>query len=91
MFIQQWFHKNYMDYFFIDHKGCRLNLTLVQYVLPSEQVLDIKPHGNSKKEEPYFRTSVSTLKSLKSSVKSASPKEALEKVSTEKGSGVITS
>ena len=37
------------------------------------------------KEDPYFRTSVSTLKSLKSNMKSTSPKEALEKVSTEKG------
>ena len=53
--------------------------------LSSEQVLDIKPHGNSKTEEPYFRTSTNTIKSLKSNLKSASPKEALEKVSTERG------
>ena len=56
-----------------DHKGCHHNLTLVQYVLSSEQVLDIKPHGNSKKEESYLRISVSILKSLKSKLKSASP------------------
>ena len=50
-----------------------------------EQALDIKPHGNSKTEEPYFRTSISTIKSLKSNLKGASSKEALEKVSTERG------
>ena len=66
------------------HKGCRQNLTLVQYVLSSE-LLDIKPHGNSKTQEPYFRTSVSTMKSLKTNIKNASPKETLEKVSTERG------
>ena len=38
----------------IDHKGCCHNLTLVQYVISFEQVLDKKPHGNSRKEEPYF-------------------------------------
>ena len=43
------------------------------------------PHGNSKTEEPYFRTSISTIKSLKSNLKGASPKEALEKVFTERG------
>ena len=72
-------------FIYTDHKGCRLNLTLVQYVLSSEQVLDIKPHGNSKTQEPYFRTSVSTIKSLKTSIKNTSPKDALEKVSAERG------
>ena len=72
-------------FIYTDHKGYRLNLTLVQYVLSSEQVLDIKPHGNSKTQEPYFRTSVSTIKSLKTSIKNTSPKDALEKVSAERG------
>ena len=55
----------------------------MQYISPTTEI-DVKPHGNSKSAEPYFRTSKSTL-GLKSELKSACPKEAVEMVSKEKG------
>ena len=45
----------------------------------------MKPHGNSRSSEPYFRTSESALQSLKTELKSAPPKEVLEKVSKDRG------
>ena len=56
----------------------------MQYISPTTEI-DVKPHGNSKSAEPYFRTSKSTLAALKSELKSACPKEAVERVSKEKG------
>ena len=44
-----------------------------------------RAHGNSHSSEPYLRTSASTLHSLKSELKTALPKEALERISRERG------
>lgn len=69
----------------LDFKGRRLNLTLVQYILPQSEVVNLKPHGNSHTSDPYFRTSASTLKSIKSSSKYSHPKEIIHQISKEKG------
>ena len=61
-------------------KSAILDLLIIS---PTE--IYIKPHGNSKGAEPYFRTNESTLRALKSEVKLALPKEAVERVCKEKG------
>ena len=73
----------------VDYRGNRLNLTLVQYILPHSEEIDLKPHGNSHTSDPYFRTSASTLKSTKSSLKSSLPKEIIQKISREKGGELV--
>ena len=61
------------------------SLTLVQYVMPAGDELEINPHGNASSSQPYLCTNTSTLQTIKSKLKSASPKETLEVVSREKG------
>ena len=75
----------------LDYKGNRLNLTLVQYITSSDDEVEIKPHGNatSSQSQPYLRTSTSTLKAIKSKLQFSSPKEALEKVSKERGGEIL--
>ena len=68
-----------------DSNGNRHNITLLQYILSGPVEVDVKPHGKSKSSEPYIRTSESTLRALKSELKHATPKEAVEKVSKDKG------
>lgn len=70
--------------FIIDSNGARHYLTLL--ISPSPLEVDIKPHGNSTKgAEPYFRTSESAIRALKSELKFTPPKEAVEKVCKDKG------
>lgn len=71
--------------FSIDSNGERHNITLLQYISPGPTEVAVKPHGKSKLSEPYLRTSESTLRALKSELKHTTPKEAIEKVSKEKG------
>ena len=75
----------------LDYKGNRLNLTLVQYITSSDDEVEIKPHGNasSSQSQPYLRTSTSTLQAIKSKLQFSSPKEALEKVSKERGGEIL--
>ena len=70
----------------LDYKGCQLNLTLVQYILPHSEEVNLKPHGNSQTSDPYFRTST---KSIKSSSKSLHPKEIIQQISKEKGGELL--
>ena len=53
--------------------------------MSSEDELEINPHGNASSSQPYLRTSTSTLRTIKSKLKSTSPKETLEVVSRDKG------
>ena len=53
--------------------------------MSSEDELEINPHGNASSSQPYLRTSTSTLRTIKSKLKSTSPKETLEIVSRNKG------
>lgn len=48
---------------------------LVQYVMPAGDELEINPHGNASSSQPYLRTSTSTSQTIKSKLKSASPKD----------------
>jgi len=76
--------------FLLDYNGCRLNLTVVQYIVTLEEDdIEIKPHGNASSLEPYFRTSTSTLQGIKSKLQSSSPKEAIETVSKEWGGEML--
>lgn len=68
-----------------DHKVHHHNLTLVQYISPSPEEVDVKPHGNSHSLNPYFRSRKSTLCYLEKVLKSVPLKEAVEQVSKEKG------
>ena len=62
----------------------RLNLTLVQYTLPYSE------EANLKVSEPYFQTSTSPLKSIKSSLKSSHPKEIIQQISKNKGGELLS-
>jgi hypothetical protein len=58
------------QYYFIDGK---------------ERPVSIKPHGNAKRAEPYFRTKVSTLGSMSSKSKNMAPKKVIDELSNEAG------
>jgi len=54
----------HIDFFALDYNGHRLNLTIVQYIVASEEdSVEIKPHGYAS-SEPYFCTSFSTLQAI---------------------------
>ena len=77
-------------YYFIDPSGDQLNLAFVQYVFSGKPHRIIqKPHGNSKHaHKPFIRTTPSTLQKLKACSKDLPPRQAISKVTTEKG-GVL--
>lgn len=57
-------------FFFSDCKGTLQPLAFVQYGFDrKEHAIDIKPHGNSKKQLSFKRTKPSTLKLVKKAVK----------------------
>lgn len=57
----------------------------MQYILPHSEKVNLKPHGNSHTSDPYFRTSTSTLESIKLFSKYLQPKEVIQKISKQKG------
>lgn len=64
-----------------DSNGQQRKLAFVQYSFDrQEHPVDLKPHGNSKKEKPFTRTKPSTLSLLKESVKTKPPRKALRDV-----------
>ena len=77
-------------YIFVDINGERHNITLIQYISPDDgSGIKFLPHGNSKSDAPYFRTSKSTLRAIKSELVTSSPKEATEQVSKDKGGEML--
>lgn len=64
-------------------------MTLIQYVSPTPEEVDIKSHGNSHTNDPYLRSSKSTVQSLKKMLKSERPKEAVEQVSKDRGGEML--
>ena len=77
----------YYNILFVDYTGQQHPLVLIVYKfdgVPEHKVL-IRPHGHSTHSRPYCRTMKSTKKMLQHELVSACPKEAVQKVTKEKG------
>ena len=74
----------------LDREEDTLNLALVQYVFThGDHEIEVAPHGNAKRAEPYVRTMSSVMQKLKSVATKKKPKQALAVVSNESG-GVVS-
>ena len=74
----------------IDSDSQLLNRSIVQYHFTgNEHEILVRPHGNSKRSEPYVRTMPSTLNKLTEVASEKTPKPALHAVSSQSG-GVIS-
>ena len=59
---------------------------MLQYMFTGKEVeVKIKPHGNSKSRTPFLRTSQKTKNRIRTLAASATPKEVIQKVTTEEG------
>ena len=80
-------NNNYvLMYISIDSKDQQTPLALVVYKfdgVPAHEVL-IRPHGNAKKNKLYRRTRESTKVMIKAELENSKPKEAVDKVFTQK-------
>ena len=61
------------------------HLWLLVYHIPKGFIQISLPHGNSKSKKPYFPTWLSTMKMIKSEMKSSGPKEVVSSVSVKVG------
>ena len=70
----------------IDATGTHIDKKLVQYYFQGEEkIVKIKPHGNSKKYNPFIRTQHTTLEEIKSMPNSKKPKEVFHNILEVKG------
>jgi hypothetical protein len=70
----------------IDGFGLRNKLALVQYYFQGPEIeVKVKPHGNAKATEPYFRTSESAKECIKDMAKSKTPKVLIDSITKSKG------
>jgi hypothetical protein len=59
---------------------------MVQYIFDGPEIeVMIKPHGNSKSDRPFFRTSSTTGKHIQELSKQTKPKEVVEILTKEQG------
>ena len=59
---------------------------MIQYLLEGPEVdIKIKPHGNSKGKQPFFRTSTSTKKRIQQLASSSTPKAVVSQLTKERG------
>ena len=66
--------------------GNRNKMALIQYTFDGPEVeVKVKPHGNSKTETPYFRTSESAREHFQDVAKSEEPKSAVFTIGKECG------
>lgn len=69
-----------------DNHGARNKLALVQYMFDGPEIdVTAKPHGNSKGNTPYFRTSNSARQKLQSLAATKTPKAAIQAMTSEAG------
>lgn len=72
--------------FFLDSQGQRNKFALIQYIFDGPEVeIKIKPHGRSKSNQPFFRTSASTRKRISELAMSSTPKAVISDLTKEKG------
>lgn len=72
--------------FFADGKGQQNKYAFIQYLLHGPEVqIKIRPHGNSKANQPIFRTSTSTRKRIGELATRSTPKEVITEMTREKG------
>ena len=70
----------------LDPQGQRKRFALIQYMLHGPEVeIKIKPHGRSKNNQPFFRTSTSTRKRISELAMSSTPKTVISDLTKEKG------
>ena len=75
--------------YIVDNNGDQLNRCFVQYKFSQmPHTIIQKPHGNSKKSEPFIRTAPSTLQKLKDCSKLQPPKQVIHDITKQKG-GII--
>ena len=71
---------------FADSDGQRNKYVMVQYILDGPEVdIKAKPHGNSKGNQPFFRTSASTKKRIEQLAVSSTPKAVVSEIGREAG------
>lgn len=74
-----------MSFLLSDSQGQRKKYAL-QYLFDGPEVeIKIKPHGKSKSNQPYFRTSTSTRKRISELAVSSTPKAVITDLTKEKG------
>ena len=72
--------------YFADSQGEEQRLAFVQYSFDRhEHSIELKPHGNSKGKESFSRTKPSTIKLLKDTIQTKTPRVALRQVENVKG------
>ena len=70
----------------LDGAGLRNKLAFVQYYFDGPEIeVKVKPHGNAKAIEPYFRTSESAKECMKDMAKSKTPKALIDSITKVKG------
>lgn len=80
---------HYIMPYYCCYKGELGRLAFVQYSFDRhEHSIDLKPHGNSKQNQPFRRTKPSTLTKLKVSIETKAPRKVLREVENLQG-GII--
>lgn len=75
-----------MSYLFVDSDGQRNKYTMIQYLFEGAEVdIKIKPHGNSKGDQSFFRTATSTKKRIQQLASSNTPKAVVSELTKERG------
>ena len=70
----------------LDSQGQRNKFALIQYMFHGPEVeIKIKPHGRSKSNQPFFRTSTSTRKRISELARSSTLKAVISDLTKEKG------
>ena len=76
----------YQSPFAIDHEGHLNKYGMLQYTFSGPEVdVKAKPHGNSKRATPYFRTSESTKQRIRELAAQTGPKSVVHKLTKEQG------
>lgn len=71
---------------FADCEGQQNKYALIQYLFDGPEVqIKIRPHGNSKANQPFFCTSASTRKRISELAISSTPKAVITELTREKG------
>ena len=80
---------NITSHLILDPRGNPHRLCLISYTFPTGQRPKVLPHGNSKKETPFYPTFPSTKSLIKSKVGTGGPKHIMSTVSKSVG-GVMS-
>ena len=84
-------HDNNLFLYLLDDTGLRNRYCVLQYYFNGPEVNVVsKPHGLSKRSEPYFRTPKTALKHMRDVASHSTPKEALAKLTKEQGGEIET-